>query len=406
VPVGEAPDEAAHLAYVNYLLGRHALPPLATPPYGDRYESYQAPLEYMATALVASALGIHSAALSYQPNAGFSFFRQGSRAYLPGAGAGLLERRFRVLRIARLPWAALTAVLVFLTAHRLAGGRVGLALGAAIPFVLAPQFLFVSGTVNNDGAVTACAALAILALVHLLDAASPSPAVALLAGSAAGLAPFGKASGFLLFAPLGLVAVLLARRKAYRPAILLLAAAGALAALWFGLAEWRFGALLPPPPTGLRQGLGAGRELLHPHWIGALWVSFWGKFGWLNVRLPVASYLCFVLPSVLVVVGLLRRAGRLDEESPGKWRWLVAATLGANLVLIVVYLVRIDWQPQGRYLFPAMPALAGAAALGLRALAAHPRLGRHVRRELVALLVVAAVGMAILGIYVIVRAYA
>ena len=47
VPAGEAPDEPAHLAYVNYLLERHALPPLAAPPYGDRYESYQAPLDYL-----------------------------------------------------------------------------------------------------------------------------------------------------------------------------------------------------------------------------------------------------------------------------------------------------------------------------------------------------------------------
>ena len=403
VPIGEAPDEPAHLAYVDYLLLHHALPPLAAPPYGDRYEYYQAPLDYAATALAATALGIHQVALRLQPNPGFSFLRQGSRAYLPSPGSAALARRVHLLRIARLLWAALTSMLVLMTAHRLAGGRLDLALGAAVPFVLAPQFLFVSATINNDGLVTACAALATYCFVRLLEAERPSPPLSLLAGSAVGLAAFGKISGVLLAAPLALVVMVLVQRKSYRPAVLLLATAGALATLAVGLSEWRFGTAFPPPPTGLQEGLAAGRQLLHllhPHWLGSLWVSFWGKFGWLNVRMPLLAYLFCALPSALVVLGLLRGTGELPI------RWLLATTLGANLLLVIGYLVRIDWQPQGRYLFPCLPALAGAAALGLRGLASRLRWGRHVRPGLVvALLIVPALGTALLGIYVIVEAY-
>src|ERR1700688_224327 len=73
VPVGEAPDEPAHLAYVDYLLVHHAPPRLPAPPYGDRYESYQAPLDYAVTTLLASAIGISSVESSFRPNTAFNF---------------------------------------------------------------------------------------------------------------------------------------------------------------------------------------------------------------------------------------------------------------------------------------------------------------------------------------------
>lgn len=406
VPVGEAPDEPAHIAYVDYLLAQHALPPLAHPPYGDRYESYQAPLDYAMTAAAGAVLGMRSLALSFRPNPAFSFFVPGSRAYLPAAVGGPMERRIRALRLAHLPWAAATAVLVLFSCLRLAAGRLDLALATAAPFILSPQFLFVGATVNNDEAVSCFAALAILALVQLLDAESPSPWVALLAGIAVGLAPFGKVSGFLLLAPLGIAAAFLLRRRAYRAAALLLVAAGALAVSWIGLALWRFGTIFPPPPTGLKAGLGAGRELLNPHWLGSLWVSFWGKFGWFNLRLPVFAYLFFAVPTALAVAGALRRAASPEERMQEHWqRWILLSTIGANLLLVVVYLVRIDWQPQGRYLFPSLPALAGLAVLGLRRIAEDPRWRRSLLPGLLALLIVSALGMALLGLLVLDHIY-
>ncbi|HEV3458830.1 MAG TPA: DUF2142 domain-containing protein [Thermoanaerobaculia bacterium] len=407
VPVGEAPDEPAHLAYVNYLLERHVLPPLAHQPYGDRYEFYQAPLDYAVTAAAGAILGMRSLAPVFQQNPAFSFFEQGSRAYLPRAAGDPMERRIRALRISRLPWAALTAILVFLTALRLTRGRLGLALAASVPFVLSPQFLFVGATVNNDGAVTACAALATFGLVELLNGERPSAAMALLAGSAVGLAPFGKVSGFLLLAPLGLAVLVLARRGAYRAALFLLVAACSLAALWIGLVEWRFGTLFPPPPAGLREGLGATRGLLNPLWLGSLWLSFWGKFGWFNLRLPVFAYLFFAVPTALAVIGCVTVPAASPEERRQErlWRWVLVCTLGVNVLLVVAYLVRIDWQPQGRYLFPSLPALAGLAALGLRALCEHSRLRRSILRGLLGALIASALSMAFLGLFVLGHAY-
>ena len=118
-----------------------------------------------------------------------------------------------------------------------------------------------SATLNNDGAVVTFAALAVLGFVELLD--SPSPAMALLAGTAAGLAPWGKVSGFLLAAPLCLVALGLRRRR-HREAVLLAAAMAVLAALWICLAQWRFGVVFPPPPALSGDGLAQAGRLFNP----------------------------------------------------------------------------------------------------------------------------------------------
>jgi hypothetical protein len=102
------------------------------------------------------------------------------------------------------------------------------------------------------------------------------------------------------------------------------------------------------------------------------------------------------------VLGVGRRTRAI---SPGLRRALVHR-VGANLLLVVVYLVRIDWQPQGRYLFPALPALAGLAAPGLRRIADDPRWPRFLMLGLLPLLLASALGLALLGISAILRAYA
>lgn len=408
VPPGEAPDEPAHIAYVDQLLRRHTLPPLAEPPYGDRYEAYQAPLDYLTMAVAAQALGFRTVALPLRPNPSFSFFQQGSRAYLPAAD-GAAASRVRALRLTRLVWAVITAVLVLVTASRLTHGRTSLALAATAPFVLSPQFLFVNATVNNDGAVTACAALATFAFTELLRCVLPSARLAIVAavaGIAVGLAPFGKISGFLLLAPLALVAAVLAHRRRPRAVLWLLAPAVALSALWLGLAAWRFGSFFPPPPTGVRSGLGATGELLGAHWLGSVALSFWAKFGWFNLRLPPVAYGLFVAPTVLVAIGCLGGAADRHDPSVAPWpRRVFAGTLATNLALLMIFLVRIDWQPQGRFLFPSLPAMAALAALSLQRLAGCDRSRRWLQRAIPGSLILSALAGAIVGLGVLACAY-
>jgi hypothetical protein len=93
--------------------------------------------------------------------------------------------------------------------------------------------------------------------------------------------------------------------------------------------------------------------------------SFVGLFGWMNLRLPEVYYWIFWvlglvgLASVTVQVGLRRRRVLVPL--------LLSAIVVANLA-VVVHINRSFEQPQGRYMFVALPALALLVALGLDAL--------------------------------------
>ncbi|HEV7518800.1 MAG TPA: hypothetical protein VGR07_21080, partial [Thermoanaerobaculia bacterium] len=310
IPLGEAPDEPAHLAYVNRVVGTGALPPLSY--RGLDYESFQPPLDYLASAGLLRLAHGGPLAVRFADDPAFSFDRRGSRHFLPPPedGAAATLRRLRLLR---LLWGAATAALLVQIALRFLPGRPGLALAAAAPWALAPQLLFNLATLNNDALVTVLASASLLALVTLLERPEGSPAAGLAAlagGAAAGIAPFAKASGLALAAPILLAAALLMRQGRWRETARLLAPYATLLVLWIAFQLVHFGTLWPSPSpvsASPRQSLPL---LLHPRWIASLWVSFWAKFGWLSLPLPAPLYLLFVPPSLLAVLGLGRALRR------------------------------------------------------------------------------------------------
>jgi hypothetical protein len=97
----------------------------------------------------------------------------------------------------------------------------------------------------------------------------------------------------------------------------------------------------------------------------ALAYSFVGAFGWVSVVLPrwlSRAYLAlFLVAGAGVAIGTLRR--RLD------WRVVAVLVVAALGVLAVVVRINLQFtQPQGRYLFPALPAFGILVALGLQSL--------------------------------------
>lgn len=352
VPVGEAPDEPAHLAYVEHVLREGELPP-PDPGAGPlAYESFQPPLDYVVSA---GLLGVvHGRPVSYPfvANPGLDFHQAGSRAFLPQSGAESAARAVRLLRLARLFWGALTALFVFQTVRLLSSSPEQAACVAA-PFVFCPQLLFNSATVNNDTAVTALSSAAILGLCHLARK-EKHLAVAIGTGIAAGLALWSKASGLFLVIPLVLVAV----RLRGRVAVGLLLPFCSLAAGWAVFASVRSNPLISGLDAATAAAPGLDRLIGEPTWPLSVWISFWGKFGWLNLRLPAPAYLVFLPPTALVLWGAVKvLRGKRPEE-----RVLLVA-VGANVALLVAYLVGGGWQLQGRYLFPSLAALAGLAAV-------------------------------------------
>jgi hypothetical protein len=133
--------------------------------------------------------------------------------------------------------------------------------------------------------------------------------------------------------------------------------------MWLLLNLLRFGSWWPPPPTGFSPEIGQGiaRILTEPRWIASLGISFWAKFGWLNTPLPVPLYVLFAPASLLALWGGLNalRPGRSTVLAR-----LALISLAANLALLLGYMAWIDWQPQGRYLFPSLVPLAVLASVG------------------------------------------
>jgi len=364
IPIGEAPDEPAHLAFVDHLLRTGSLPPLSY--LALAYESYQPPLDYLVSAGCLRLLpGGRPIGARFDSSPDFSFQVPGSRHFLPQS-TGTATAAVRRLRLFRLLWGSCTVLLLLRIASIFLPGRPALAVAAAAPWALAPQFLFNSATVNNDTAVVTLATVALLGLCLLLETPDPARPVAWMTGVAVGLAPWGKASGLFLLPPVLFALVVLARRGHRRVALHLLLPCAGLFGAWLVFALVHFGTLWPSPsPAGEVHGANLGTLLLKPWWIASLWESFWAKFGWLNLPLPLPLYVLFVPPTLLAAVGLL-----CCLRSPRPSLSALGLALVTNGTLLVIFLLFADWQLQGRYLFPSLGALAGLSAIGLGRLAA------------------------------------
>lgn len=114
------------------------------------------------------------------------------------------------------------------------------------------------------------------------------------------------------------------------------------------------------------QSLGAGQPLAV---TGSLLLeSFWGRFGWLTVRLSNGFYWSTWVFNILIATGaatLLARKGVASSDERSKVTRAMV-TLAGLLILFAVFIRNLgDFQPQGRYLFPALPAFAIWFAAGI-----------------------------------------
>ena len=124
VPPGEAPDEPAHLAYVDHIVEKGSLPPARPSRDLTGYESYQPPLDYLVSSGLLRMLYGGPVAYPFVAHPDFDFRTSGSRAFLPQPHAESQARALRQLRMARLFWGVVTVWFTFQEAQLLvAPGR-------------------------------------------------------------------------------------------------------------------------------------------------------------------------------------------------------------------------------------------------------------------------------------------
>ncbi len=98
--------------------------------------------------------------------------------------------------------------------------------------------------------------------------------------------------------------------------------------------------------------------------------GFWGNFGWLQRPLPVWVYAVLAAICLVAAAGVFRFFASLVSRAIRPSRgiigvWLLAVALAAGQVFLPM--LGRPWQPQGRYLFPALLPIAGLLLVGLDA---------------------------------------
>ncbi|MBI4506619.1 MAG: DUF2142 domain-containing protein [Chloroflexi bacterium] len=364
VPPYNAPDEPAHVNYVRELATRGALPvlqpgdwdaaalaeltarrfPADRPVHALRYEGHQPPLYYLLAAPLAWALG-----------------------GLPDWQQAIALRFWSLLLGLGTLWLTCRLVDALFPASRL--------LRLAVPAFVAllPMYLHVSASVNNDALATVLIAAALAAGADALR--EPTRLRPWVLGLLGALAVLTKLTAYVVV-PLVLLVLACAPQRRQRRAWLAVLLPPAVAlALWSGRNALVYGW---HDPLGLARHavVVVGQPHSEQTWRG-LWrfvrvtfQSFWAQFGWMGLPIDERAYLLLAALSALAALGLalwlwraLRR-GRAAPFADGRQALLIAAAA----LLVFGAMAAYNWtydQPQGRYLFAALPAWASLWCLGL-----------------------------------------
>lgn len=125
---------------------------------------------------------------------------------------------------------------------------------------------------------------------------------------------------------------------------------------------------IPRPPA---EGQPPQRSLLY---LALTFAGFWGNYGWLQRPLPVVLYALLAALTAWAGLGVVLRWRRDAALRAILAAWLLAGALITAQTFLPM--VGRAWQPQGRYLFPALLPITGLLLAGADhwlGLAAHGR---------------------------------
>jgi 4-amino-4-deoxy-L-arabinose transferase-like glycosyltransferase len=421
-PAFDAPDESEHFAYVQSLVERGK--PLEHVPTARSTYSSEEALGIRMTRILDGAEtadgkppwlasqerifnridrsgdparddggGFAAAGSSHSP----AYYSLVAPAYALASGGGLWDQLF-ASRLVSAILGGIVAACAFLIVLELLPGRRRIAAAAGFGVAFQPMFAFMAGSVNNDMGVNAGAAVVTLLAVQLIRRGFSLPR-ALALGVMLALTPLLKATGFAV-APAALLAVALAVWR-YRPAWRrwvpgVLAVVVGFAVVWLiwtkVSASLDRGAFTTPNGQAPGQGFLAEQDPtgaltyvwevflprlpgMNEHWSQS-WPAYdiygvrgWGAFGWYALTWKHKVYWVIMLAilalSALGVVALWRRRGWTRRNVP-ELLVLAAVVLGVIGVMNAAYYSPTpqgDLYPQqGRYLFPAIAALAALFA--------------------------------------------
>jgi Predicted membrane protein (DUF2142) len=296
------------------------------------------------------------------------------------------------------------------------------AVAAGLLVAFHPMFSFMAGAINNDNGINAASALSLYLLIRGLRRGL-NWRIALALGATLAVAPLMKKTGYEIYPPAAVgVFGLLWRNHRLRDTRAWVALAGGFAAVQVGWAlilqpiiypSTVAGQHVAPPAAAVTSALGLaehmpGRfavylwELFLPRlsFMGDLfppgWPFYqvyvqrgWASFGWYTFDFPRWVYSVIVF--AMVTIGLLAIATAVRNRSVLRGRGFELAVIALFPVSVLVAVEAAFFSPiggrtvvaeQGRYIFPAITALAAIAVGGTFGL------GRRWQIPLVTVLVV------------------
>jgi len=387
-PLYESTDELHNDRYIRYILATGRLPVLD--PSQPRIQAHHPPLYYLLGA--AATFWIQPDSPWYyepvwNPHRGFHPWEVGAdnkNYYLHGPEEQSLPDTALAVRVARWVNVVLGALMVGVTyaiARRILPDQDALAVGASAIVAFNPQFLYLSGAVNNDIAAGLAGSAIVLAA---LDQANQPVTIrrAALLGVLFGLALNVKFNLVFMLMVIELALVLAAWRERASGGwrkwlianLVLLAVTLALSGWWFVRNQILYG-----EPTAIRRTneLWGGRDPSRS-WGTALtelpyaWSSLWGRFGYGQIPMPSGIYTAILVVTIVAAAGLIAMLARqalssrtFGTRAGGAKLVVITATVGVFACVLFGYMLISTAGPMGRFFFPALPALGVLMMLGL-----------------------------------------
>jgi hypothetical protein len=382
VPIFEGPDEFLHWQYARHLHEERQLP-IYKPEFG---EGNSPPLYYAAIAPIAIRTVTPPPLVWVDGRGGFAM------PLLPRFWLGAADdwRHYWPIRYARLATVLMSLVTVFVCARTgfEATGRASTALLTAGLVAFLPQFTFRGSQVSNDALVTTMAACTVWGMVTIVRRGftwrrGTLTAIALAA------AWLTKINALCLVPAFALV--ILTEPIPWRKRLVYMSVFGVTLAL---VAPWSIRNIMlygDPFAIGAMPSavpLLIVERAIDRHWLTTVpretFKTFVGYFGHATLKLPKLVYAAWLAFFATGFAGLAWQAWRGERndagerhESGGSGRGdgggggmsmrlaLILLTIIAGACAIVARINLQFDQPQGRYLFPALPALALMVAMGL-----------------------------------------
>ena len=262
-------------------------------------------------------------------------------------------------------------IMTYFLTRRLFSGNTLIPLTTTALVALNPQFIYMSGVINNDILTNVLAALCLMLMVLFITKGEWNWSRALvfcLVGTAAFLT---KTVLWPFVAVLFMVALWKSGKKLWLHSLLIFTPLYAVMAWWL-LRNYRL--------YGSLTGFNYLKDLWYTeqhrdflsvagvwNWLKTLYESFWARFGYFDLALSRFYYVIVEVLGLLAVIGFVIFIFRKFKqmENSRKIPMLLMIILAA-VVLIGVFNYNLSfYQPQGRYMFPVIGVYGLIVAAGL-----------------------------------------